>query len=713
MKTRTLLLLLAVFYGLTIPLHAQQDAFHPFLQDGKNWEFDRYSYNEDWEPVKTGKRIECISGDTVINDKVWKKCFTNYSDGESLSYYAALRQEGERIYVVTDNDTKERLLYDFGIKPGDILYRAERNGDSFEFLVAPDEWPESGVDFFCRKKIDYMKLQSIDTIHVDGTPLRRFVFKSDWMLKAPPRRVNSFDYPNLVWVEGIGSQGGLLHSWSSEETVYVPKEDYVFCCQLDGKPVFEYADFFVPESNPLSESILTAAFTLFSKLAENPEASGNLCFSPLSAQLVLSMVANGADGSTLREMQQALGTYGYSNEEVNAYYKSLAASLTYRWPFYPNDWKLDKSEDDETALNRYYAYYPVCEIANSVWHHPEVSLFESFTDVLKDSYDAGFGSAEFDTQEGIDLINSWANDKTHGMIPAIFDEPLTADIAVVLADALYFKGSWTTPFEKVDTKPGVFQLADGNTVTTDMMSAKSEYRLSENGRFRAITLPYGTGDFSMTLFVPVEGTTLPELTLDDWTMTMNPRIKTTPVCLTMPKFSIDGRYDLEPVLNALGMVEAFGGGADFSKMSDLPLQIDKALQLGRISVDEDGTEASAVSVVTMEKSAVPSSDYEDFPVDRPFYFTIENRKEQSVLFVGRVTTLPDTSVSRFDGDVNDDGETNISDIVTIINVMAGKDAGTGTEMNAPAAKAKSDVNHDGKTDISDITAVINIMAGQK
>ena len=69
--------------------------------------------------------------------------------------------------------------------------------------------------------------------------------------------------------------------------------------------------------------------------------------------------------------------------------------------------------------------------------------------------------------------------------------------------------------------------------------------------------------------------------------------------------------------------------------------------------------------------------------------------------------------SRFDGDVNSDGETNISDIVTIINVMAGIDAGTGTEMNAPAAKSRADVNHDGKTNISDITAVINIIAGYK
>ena len=166
-------------------------------------------------------------------------------------------------------------------------------------------------------------------------------------------------------------------------------------------------------------------------------------------------------------------------------------------------------------------------------------------------------------------------------------------------------------------------------------------------------------------------------------------------------------------MKSLGMVEAFGGSADFSRMSDIALFIDEAFQLSKISVDEEGTEASAVSVVTMTKSG-KQTDYEDFTVDRPFYFTIENRKEQCVLFVGRVTTLPGTPVTRFDGDVNDDGETNISDIVTIINVMAGKDANTGTDMNAPtAAKAKSDVNHDGKTDISDITAVINIMAGQK
>ena len=66
MKTKILLLLLSVLCSLTIPLHAQEDVFHPFLQDGKTWEFDRYSYNEDLESVKIGKRTEYISGDTVI-----------------------------------------------------------------------------------------------------------------------------------------------------------------------------------------------------------------------------------------------------------------------------------------------------------------------------------------------------------------------------------------------------------------------------------------------------------------------------------------------------------------------------------------------------------------------------------------------------------------------------------------------------------------------
>jgi serpin B len=457
----------------------------------------------------------------------------------------------------------------------------------------------------------------------------------------------------------------------------------------------------------LPKAYQQTSFNMFNQLAADPEADDNICFSPLSVQIALSMVQNGADGNTLKEMQTALGTYGYSNEEINAFNQSLITSITSRPPFDPNDWKWYVDNDEEEARKYYDAAYPTCEIANSVWYRPDVRINDSFIDILKSSYDGGIGSVEFDTEEGIGEINRWVNDKTHGMIPKIYEEPQSDELAVVLANALYFKGSWSDQFDAGMTKPDVFHCGDGSAVKTDMMCSMSEYHAAVNDKFRMLTLFYGRKDYSMTLFVPVEGTTLPELTSDDWQQTMTEAYEQEhqPYAVYMPKFDFNGKYNLKSVLMKMGINDAFDEyKADFTKMyADHNRAIDKVFQLSRISVDEEGTEAAAVTVIEMPDCAGPDpDDYKEFRVDRPFYFTIENRKQQSVLFVGRVATLEGEAIVSLEGDVNGDDEVNISDVVAIINTMAGNEN----------FRSASDVNGDKKVDISDVVAVINIMAGQ-
>lgn len=454
----------------------------------------------------------------------------------------------------------------------------------------------------------------------------------------------------------------------------------------------------------LSDACQQTAFTLFNKLTKETDTDGNICFSPLSAQIALSMVQNGAEGNTLNEMHSALGTDSYTDEEVNSFYKSLINTLTTRPKFDPEQWKWWSGESEEDARKRYDAAYPICEIANSVWHRPNVTLYDSFTDILTASYDAGFGAVWFNTEEGIEEINCWVNHKTHGLIPKLYNTPQSDYLAVVLADALYFKGAWKNPFDKELTKPDLFYLADGTTAQTDMMCASDQFASTTGHKFRTITMPYGKGDFSMTLFVPVADTMLPELSYGDWLRTINTENNYHDYSLFLPRFDFSGKYDLIPSLKQMGIEDAFNPfNADFTRMTDNDVVISKVYQLSDISVDEDGTEAAAVTVIEMEDSAMPEpDDYEEFRVDRPFYFTIENRKEQSVLFVGRVSTLSDKPVLRYDGDVNGDNKTDISDVVAIINVMAG---------NGNFAFEKVDINHDEKVDISDVVAVINIIAG--
>ena len=376
-----------------------------------------------------------------------------------------------------------------------------------------------------------------------------------------------------------------------------------------------------------------SAFALFNAVAQQED--DNVCFSPLSVQMALSMAQNGAAGSTLGQLQQALGTEGFSNEEIGQFNSRLTKTLTARPPFKPEAYKWFEGDPQDA----YDKLYPQCELANSLWVRPDLPLYEDFVEALRSVYDAGVDKVDFDTWEGIEKINVWANDKTHGLIPTIYEEPLPGDMAAILANALYFKGSWTVPFDLRLTSKQPFMLDDETYVDVDMMFARETFNMALTPAFRAVTLAYGQSkDFSMTLFVPLEGMTLPPLTLEDWSVAMKGQPQ--PANLYVPRFQIEGKYDLKEVMKSLGVVDAFDERADFSKMSPLELYISRIFQLSKIMVDEDGTEAAAITVIEYEeKSFLDPDSYVDFKVDRPFYFTIQSRQANAILFAGRVTKL--------------------------------------------------------------------------
>ena len=657
------------------------NAVVPFVEDGKVWRM--LYHNPEIADIDHDYEFSYfIKGDTLIAGRECKKFYGYNEKNDGLTLYKlALFEEDDKVYFIPVQSEEHYVLYDFS--------------DSFQETTTVSWVVHPGNSIM-------MRLFERKTVNINGT--------ERLCLHLNRQRDNQdeifWDFPTGWWIQGVGSILGPLNNWGFSNS---GNSSQFISCELNGETIYTASDFmerFVDDVY-LRECIQQTGFNLFNLLSTASDTTDNLCFSPLSAQLALSMVANGADGSTLKEIHKTLGIYGYSSTYINSFNQMLLDSLTVRPPFSPEEWKWWSGESDDEARMRYDAAYPVCEIANSLWHRPDVMLYDSFTDILKWSYDAGTGSVDFDTEEGIGTINSWVYDKTHGMIPKIYEKPQPGDLAVVLANALYFKGSWSEPFDSGMTQPGVFHCSDGAAVKTDMMCSMSEYPSAVSGKFRMLTLSYGRGDYSMTLFVPIDVTSLPKLTIDDWRQTMTEEYEDSPrpYAVYLPKFDFDGKYDLKPVLMNMGMNDAFDSNkADFTKMyADHNRAIDKVFQLSRISVDEEGTEASAVTVIEMPDCAGPDpDDYEAFRVDRPFYFTIENRKEQSVLFVGRVATLEGEAVALPEGDLNGDNKTDISDVVAIINVMAGTDTND-----------KSDVNGDGKTDISDITAVINIMAGIK
>ncbi len=386
-------------------------------------------------------------------------------------------------------------------------------------------------------------------------------------------------------------------------------------------------------ADKLTSAYQQVAFNLFNEVLKAEDE--NVCFSPLSVQLALSMMQNGASGNTLLQMQKVLGSEDLSTDDVNIFNQAVAQKLTYHPEF-----QFDKNEGmtEQEAKELHDFLYPTCEIANALWNRPDFTIYNTFTDVLRQYYDAGTDAVEFSTQEGIDYVNGWVDEKTHGLIKEIFSEPRSDDLAMVLVNALYLKAAWAVPFWEELTKEDTFYRTDGTATQADMMFVSDPaFTLSETGPFRCVTLPYNNF-FNMTVFVPVEGYELPAITYENWKESAKKRIYDyeVGVNLKFPKFDISGTYNLIPTLKTLGMTDAFTASADFTKISDASLPISAIYQLSRIKVDEKCTEAAAVTAIEATESVGPEKVV-DFFVDRPFYFTIQNQRTNTILFMGKVT----------------------------------------------------------------------------
>lgn len=390
----------------------------------------------------------------------------------------------------------------------------------------------------------------------------------------------------------------------------------------------------------ITKSFHRLSFNLFNEILKTEE--GNVCFSPQSVQFALSMLLSGAGGNTMEQMRKVMGIEDYvSNEEIHLFNLSRINALTRRPPFLKDEWTWC-SDDEEVMREHYEASYPLCEIANALWTRPDISVKEPFTRTLRYDYLAGMGPVRFDTQKGIDEVNAWVDEHTHGLIPQIFSQPQSSDLALVLANSIYLKAAWAVPFIKELTKKEPFYLEDGSEVQVDMMNVSSrQFYVSETGKFKCVTIPYAN-HFYMTVLVPAEGTELPGITCDDWHLALeafnNDEVKLSEkgINLKMPKFEIEGNYDLRTPLKNLGMTDAFSPSlCDFYAISDRNLPVSAIYQLDKITVDEEGTEAAAVTVIEANE-AIDKFDTDDFFVDRPFYFTIENMLTRSVLFLGKV-----------------------------------------------------------------------------
>ncbi len=362
-----------------------------------------------------------------------------------------------------------------------------------------------------------------------------------------------------------------------------------------------------------TEGIIDFSLSLVSQSFEEK----NILISPLSIVSALGMVANGAKGNTLAEMEQVLNS---DIQGLNDYLKAYSENLP-------------SSEKYQVSL------------ANSIWFKDKetLSINEDFLQLNKDYYHADIYKADFD-EETKDDINIWVKEKTNGMIESLLDEAPPEDAVMYLINALSFDGEWDRIYDESHIYNDQFTLESGEKQDAAFMNSSESVYL-ENERVTGFMKPYKDNKYAFVALLPKDNIAMSDvldsLNGQDLLTLINNKTEEV-VRVQIPKFSVTYDSLLNDPLQALGMGDAFSlNKADFTglaKSTDANIFINRVIHKTKIDVDEKGTKAGAVTGVEMSTTSI-LEEIKEVTLDRPFFYMIVDTKESLPLFMGSLMSI--------------------------------------------------------------------------
>ena len=363
------------------------------------------------------------------------------------------------------------------------------------------------------------------------------------------------------------------------------------------------------------ESGNSFAFDIFKEFLKNAGTNENVILSPLSISSALSMTLNGAAGATRDSVLRALRLTGLTPEAINDSYKSLTEALL--------------SVDSRVLI----------KIANSVWTEKNFEVNQAFIDILKNYYAAEGLSFDINDPSTPDLVNKWIEDNTNGLIKKMLDG-LDSNTVMLLINAIYFKGKWSSQFDASKTVDIPFYRNDGSYASVPTMKQEHDFGVYLGSGFTVAEFPYGQGNFAMDVILPDSrdgiNDFLPSFNAADFAIWTG-KLDSQKVNLSFPRFKFGYKQDLKDILTGMGMGIAFVPGiADFSNISDkYDLYINKALHQAFIETNEEGTEAAAATIIGIGNTSMPQ--ILELKLDHPFIFIIRETTTNAILFMGRVS----------------------------------------------------------------------------
>ncbi len=359
------------------------------------------------------------------------------------------------------------------------------------------------------------------------------------------------------------------------------------------------------------------AVDLYGKLQKQ---EGNLFFSPYSISSALGMTYGGARGDTADQMAATLH-FGQDQDK-----------------FHPAFGQLVKQINGDGKPRSYEL-----STANALWLQHDYHFLPDYLKLVNANYGAELREVDFKTatEQTRQAINGWVEKQTKDKIKELFKPGvLDSTSRLVLTNAIYFKGTWASPFLKTATHDEDFHLAADKQVKVPMMHHKAHFGYAETDKLQVLEMTYKGNDLSMVVLLPKKVDGLADLekslttdNLNAWTS----KLQKPEVVVALPKFQMTSEFQLNSVLSDMGMKDAFTDKANFGGMSSSrDLYIQAVVHKAFVDVNEEGTEAAAATGVAIGRMSVPIDQPKMFRADHPFVFVIRDVRNGSVLFVGRV-----------------------------------------------------------------------------
>lgn len=369
----------------------------------------------------------------------------------------------------------------------------------------------------------------------------------------------------------------------------------------------------------VSEQIWSLSERIYNEVSKTQE---QFAISAVSIFTCVSMLLEGATNANEKELLDLLQLTKFPVEQrrqilssVMSHFNQVFSGIVY-----------DDMSPKETKIVK-------TSIANSIWVKQGFNIKPSYSAVLKTHYQSDAFNVEMEGPKTLNAVNKWISDKTEGLIPKALNQ-IPSGVLVILVNTVYFYARWMHAFETANTRDDIFHLKNGHKAKLPFMHQNSlhlKYLKAEDGS-EYVELPYKTGQMSMVVRFGKDAT---HHANHKHVKQLLESSKSTLVNLAMPKFDFKTDIDLKKVLQAMGVSHIFNSGQrGFEGISDEDLFVSAAIHQSRIKVNEQGTEAAAVTIMMMTATAFMPQHPRKITLDTPFSFTICDIQTRVPLFSG-------------------------------------------------------------------------------